>query len=68
MRITANREVCCSAGQCTLIAPDLFDQSDEDGSVVLLDAQPGAGRLDVLREIVSRCPSGAIRLEEDPGA
>lgn len=68
MRITADREVCCSAGQCALIAPDLFDQSDEDGSVVLLDAQPDTGRLDVLREVVSRCPSGAIRLVEDPGA
>ncbi|WEV24717.1 ferredoxin [Streptomyces sp. 71268] len=68
MRITADREACCSAGQCALIAPDLFDQSDEDGSVVLLDARPDAEQLDVLREVVSRCPTGAISLEEDPGA
>ena len=68
MRVTADREACCAAGQCALIAPDLFDQSDEDGTVVLLDARPEAVRLDILREVVSRCPAGAIRLEEDPGA
>ncbi|AQA15860.1 ferredoxin [Streptomyces samsunensis] len=68
MRITADREACCAAGQCALIAPDLFDQSDDDGTVVLLDARPDAGRLDALREVVSRCPTGAIRIEEDPGA
>ncbi|MEU2211544.1 ferredoxin [Streptomyces hygroscopicus] len=68
MRITADREACCAAGQCALIAPDLFDQSDEDGTVVLLDARPEAVRLDTLRDVVSRCPTGAIRLEDDPGA
>lgn len=41
MKITVDEEKCCGAGQCVLIAPEVFDQRDEDGIVVLLDAEPG---------------------------
>lgn len=40
MKITVDEEKCCGAGQCVLIAPEVFDQRDEDGIVALLDATP----------------------------
>lgn len=40
MNVTIDEDKCCGAGQCVLIAPDVFDQRDDDGIVILLDAQP----------------------------
>ncbi|WP_326594996.1 ferredoxin [Streptomyces sp. NBC_01803] len=64
MRIQADTGRCVGAGMCALTAPDLFDQSDEQGTVVLLDPEPPAGGRDSAREAVERCPSGALTLAE----
>ncbi|GAA0915578.1 hypothetical protein GCM10009574_018210 [Streptomyces asiaticus] len=32
MKITVDEEKCCGAGQCVLIAPEVFDQREEDGA------------------------------------
>ncbi|MFB4425930.1 ferredoxin [Streptomyces sp. QL37] len=65
MKITVDEEKCCGAGQCVLIAPEVFDQRDEDGIVVLLDAAPPADWHEVVRESASVCPAAAIHLGED---
>lgn len=52
---------CCSAGMCVLTAPEVFDQSEEDGTVRLL-RQPGADQEAAVRDAVDLCPSGAISL------
>ena len=65
MQVTVDEEKCCGAGQCVMIAPEVFDQRDEDGVVVLLDAQPDAGLHDQVREAASVCPAAAIALSED---
>jgi ferredoxin len=65
MRIIANQDVCIGAGQCVLTEPDVFDQSDEDGRVVLLTDQPGADAADAIHQAVRLCPSGALSLSED---
>ena len=43
MKVSVDEDKCCGAGTCVLLAPDVFDQRDEDGIVVLLDAAPGDG-------------------------
>jgi ferredoxin len=63
MRITIDRDRCAGAGQCVLTDPDIFDQSDEDGKVLLI-TQPGAGAEDTIRRAVMLCPSGALGLSE----
>jgi ferredoxin len=40
MKVTIDTDKCISAGQCVLVAPDVFDQRDEDGLVILLNASP----------------------------
>ncbi|MGW0747727.1 ferredoxin [Streptomyces sp. NPDC002817] len=55
---------CCSSGVCALTAPDVFDQSDEDGTVVLLTARPLVSDHVAVREAAELCPSGAIELQE----
>ncbi|TVT48596.1 ferredoxin, partial [Amycolatopsis rhizosphaerae] len=50
-------------GQCVLTDPDVFDQSDEDGTVVVLVERPDD--LEKVREAVHICPSQALSLVED---
>lgn len=60
MRIEIDQDKCCAAGQCVLAADDLFDQRDEDGVVVLLEATPPETALDRAREAAALCPAAAI--------
>ena len=62
MKITVDQDKCCGAGTCVLLAPDVFDQRDEDGIVVLLDAEPPAELHSLVREAASVCPAAAIAL------
>jgi ferredoxin len=64
LRVAVDRHRCCASGNCVLIAPDVFDQADEDGLVVLrTDTPPGDLHSDV-REAVEVCPVAAISLRE----
>ncbi|GAA4873768.1 MULTISPECIES: ferredoxin [Saccharopolyspora] len=64
MKVTVDEDKCCGAGTCVMVAPDLFDQRDEDGVVVLLDAEPSAELHDGAREAANMCPARAIELDE----
>lgn len=65
MKIKADTDVCIGAGQCALVAPELFDQSDDDGTVIVLNETPSEDQRAKAEEAVSLCPSGALSLEED---
>jgi ferredoxin len=56
---------CCGAGQCVLTAPEVFDQDEETGLVVLLDPRPPTETLRAVRDAAAFCPAGAIRLAVD---
>src|SRR5690625_2964302 len=62
IKITAGR--CISSGNCTMQAPDLFDQSDEDGSVILRQSTPPPDLHDAARRAAAACPALAIQIEE----
>jgi ferredoxin len=64
MRIVTDTARCVGAGQCALTEPSVFDQSDEDGTVVLLTETAEGDTLENVREAVDLCPSQAISLEE----
>ncbi|MET8573282.1 ferredoxin [Streptomyces sp. NPDC005012] len=62
MKVTVDRGVCCGAGQCAMLAPEVFDQGDADGLVLLLDPEPGERHAAAVREAAATCPTGAVRL------
>ncbi|NUW42028.1 ferredoxin [Nonomuraea rhodomycinica] len=66
MNITVDAGKCCGAGQCVLLAPDVFDQNEDDGIVVLLDATPPEALRAAVREAADVCPAAAITVEERP--
>jgi ferredoxin len=64
MRVEFDEPKCVAAGQCAMVAPDVFDQRDDDGVAILLDAEPGPEHHDEVREAAAVCPAAAIRLVE----
>jgi ferredoxin len=64
MKVTVDEEKCCGAGTCVLLAPDVFDQREEDGIVILLDERPGEAQHKIVREAASVCPGAAISVSE----
>jgi ferredoxin len=67
MLISVESSVCVGAGQCALVAGEVFDQ-DDDGIVVLLEEQPDASYHAVARRAASLCPARAITISEPAGA
>ena len=63
MRISVDETRCCSSGQCAALAPEVFDQRDDDGVVLLLDVTPPRAMHDAVREAALACPAAAILLE-----
>ena len=64
MRITADRDVCIGAGMCVMNAEEVFDQ-DDDGIVVVLEADVPPEHADAAARAVAGCPSGALRRIDD---
>lgn len=64
MKIEVDREICCSSGMCVLTAPDLFDQDEEDGRVMVLAQPEDASQEDLARQAAQLCPSRAISVKE----
>lgn len=64
MKITVDTDKCCGADTCVLLAPDVFDQLEDDRIVLLLDEQPGEELHAVVREAASVCPGVAIWVRE----
>ncbi|MDI3403326.1 ferredoxin [Streptomyces sp. B-S-A6] len=62
MQVTVDEDKCCGAGQCALLAPTVFDQRDDDGTVVLLNAAPDRSEHTAVQQAADRCPSAAIRV------
>lgn len=51
---------CCASGNCVLIVPEVFDQAEDDGTVVLLEAEPAPGLHRAVTEAADVCPVSAI--------
>lgn len=65
MKIFVDDTKCCGAGTCVLIAPEVFDQREEDGIVILLDVEPAASLHAKVREAAGVCPAAVISVHED---
>ncbi|GAB3980313.1 ferredoxin [Actinoallomurus sp. NPDC050550] len=64
MKVIVDQDKCVASGQCVTSAPDVFDQRDEDGIVVLLAEEPPADLAADVRQAAAVCPALAIQVEE----
>ncbi len=65
MKVLIDRARCVGAGQCVRVAPEVFDQDEKDGLVVLIDAQAGAEIAPFVRKAAQLCPAQAILIVGD---
>ncbi|WP_418060650.1 ferredoxin [Pimelobacter simplex] len=63
MKIHIDEDKCVGGGQCVLAAPEVFDQRDEDGIVILLEQSPPADLGPQVHEAALLCPALAIVVE-----
>jgi ferredoxin len=63
MRIEADRDKCAGLGMCEAMAPDFFEVGD-DGTVLVLDEQPGEEHREDLTAAVVSCPVLALKLRD----
>ncbi|MFE7275165.1 ferredoxin [Streptomyces sp. NPDC057623] len=67
VKITLEPERCVGAGHCVLSAPEVFDQDETDGIVVLLAPAPNAALADAVHEAADLCPARAILVDGGDG-
>lgn len=60
LRIVVDEERCTASGQCVVAAPDVFDQRESDGIVVLLAASPSLEHKSSVLDAAAFCPTVAI--------
>ena len=59
MKITVDPDKCIGSGSCEMLAPDVFEVSDE-GLCQILVADAGAEAASGVRQAVKSCPTRAI--------
>lgn len=64
MKVIVDTHKCIAAGACVMEAMEVFDQSDEDGVVILLQEEPSEDQHANVRRAVHACPAKAILIEE----
>lgn len=66
VHIHVDRDSCIGSGNCVLTAPEVFDQDEQDGVVLLLTSEPPAAQHAAVREAVERCPAAVISITDRP--
>ncbi len=64
MRVSVDQDRCCCSGQCVATAPEVFDQSEDDGVVLLIQPEPPAELRAAVRTAAGICPGRAISVQE----
>ena len=66
-RIVVDGERCVGSGACEVLAPDVFEVTD-DGVVAVLRPEPAAGDLPDVEAAVRQCPTRALELRSEQPA
>ena len=64
MKILIDRDKCVGAGQCVLAAPEIFQQSEDDGLVVVRLPEPPEHLHDSARAAAHLCPALVITVTD----
>ncbi len=62
--IHVDRKRCIASGNCVLAAPEIFDQDDSDGTVVLVKDEAEGAEVEAAKQAAHNCPAGAIQVED----
>ncbi len=65
MKVRVDQERCQGHTLCAMIAPDMFQLNDIDGSSSPVTEEVPADQIELVREAAQSCPEQAILIEED---
>lgn len=65
MKITIDYDKCIGAGQCVVEAPEVFDQSEDDGVVFMLVDSVLDSSAAAVRSAAHACPARIIHIDEE---
>ena len=64
MRVSVERDGCATSSLCVYTAPEVFDQDEDDGRVVVVDPAPPAELYERVRKAARSCPTRSIRVRD----
>lgn len=65
MHVEIDQDRCCGSGLCVQTSPEIFDQRDEDGIGVVLQAHPEDPELrELALDAAAMCPAAAVKVTE----
>ncbi|MGP4014895.1 ferredoxin [Saccharopolyspora sp. 5N708] len=67
MKVEVEADKCIASGQCVLLSDAVFDQDDEDGTVVLRTSEVPSSEENAVRDAERICPARAIRVAGSGG-
>ncbi len=65
MKVRVDQERCQGHTLCAMIAPDMFELNDIDGSSSAVTEVVPPDQIDAVREAAQSCPEQAILIDED---
>ena len=65
MKVVVDVERCLCAGNCLAVAPEVFDQDDDSGRVILVDQPPPEELRAAVEHAALMCPGMAISVVDD---
>jgi ferredoxin len=60
VRVIADRERCVGAGLCVLTNPGLFDQSEDDGRIIVLTEDVADENIASVEQAMRLCPTRVL--------
>jgi len=63
MRVSADKETCAVSSLCVYRAPQVFDQDEDEGTVVVVNPDPPAELHEAVRSAARACPTRSIHVE-----
>jgi ferredoxin len=64
LKVSVDQDKCIAGGECAFAVPEVFDQREEDGVVVLLTDEPDESLNEAVLDAARFCPAMAIKVEE----
>jgi ferredoxin len=62
-RVVLDLDTCQGYANCVMVAPEVFDIDEQNGTAILLQEHPDDSELAAVEEAVRQCPTEALSVE-----